>query len=347
MKRTYIFAIGTAFMLLLAGCGAKEKTDNISLGMEAVQNLEYTEAIQYFNAALEEEEDERLVCRGMGLAYMGLSKYEDAIVYFEKALRLSDGSIQDIDYDINYYLATAYFKNGQAQEALQSYDAILALRPKEIEAYYLRGYVKLCGGNFESAKEDFDKTISLDPQNYDRLIQIYNALVDNGYREVGKEYLQQVIADNEKSISNYDLGRIYYYLEDYESAKNYLSQVKISSDYEASLYLGRTYEALGDYNYASSIYNDYTLNDQSKAEIYNQLGLCRMQMKEYELALMAFQSAMNIEGNEMMQTLKFNEIIAYEYMEEYKTAAALMSDYLKTYPDDEAAQRENLFLKTR
>ena len=333
--------------MLCVACGAKEKTDNISLGMEAVQNLEYTEALQYFNAALEEKEDERLVCRGMGLAYMGLSKYEDAIAYLEKALRLSDGSVKDIDYDINYYLATAYFKNGQTQDALQSYDAILALRPKEIEAYYLRGYVKLCGGNFESAKEDFDKTISLEPQNYDRLIQIYNALMDNGYREVGKEYLQQVIANNEKSISNYDLGRIYYYLEDYESAKNYLSQVKISSDYEASLYLGRTYEALGDYNYASSIYNDYTLNDQSKAEIYNQLGLCRMQMEEYELALMAFQSAMNIEGNEMMQTLKFNEIIAYEYMKEYKTAAALMSDYLKTYPDDEAAQRENLFLKTR
>ena len=283
-------------LVLCVACGAKEKTDNISLGMEAVQNLEYAEALQYFSAALEEKEDERLVCRGMGLAYMGLSKYDDAIVYLEKALRLSDGSVQDIDYDINYYLATAYFKNGQTQDALQSYDAILALRPKEIEAYYLRGYVKLCGGNFESAKEDFDKTISLEPQNYDRLIQIYIALVDNGYREVGKEYLQQVIADNEKSISNYDLGRIYYYLEDYESAKNYLSQVKISSDYEASLYLGRTYEALGDYNYASSIYNDYTLNDQSKAEIYNQLGLCRMQMGEYELALMAFQSAMNIEA---------------------------------------------------
>lgn len=347
MKRFQLFTISVMMLALLAACGIKEKTDNVSLGMEAVQNLEYAEALQYFNAALEAKEDERLVCRGMGLAYIGLSKYEDAIAYLEKALRLSDGSVQEIDYDINYYLATAYFKSGRTQDALQSYDAILALRPKEIEAYYLRGYVKLCGGNFESAKEDFDKTISLDPQNYDRLIQIYIALVDNGYREAGKEYLQQVIADNEKSISNYDLGRIYYYLEDYESAKNYLSQVKISSDYEASLYLGRTYEALGDYNYAASIYNDYTLNDQSKAEIYNQLGICRMQMREYELALMAFQSAMNIEGNEMMQTLKFNEIIAYEYMKEYKTAAALMSDYLKTYPDDEEAKRENLFLKTR
>lgn len=347
MKKTYIFAMGAALMLFLAGCGAKEKTDNISLGMEAVQNLEYGEALQYFNAALEVGEDERLVCRGMGLAYMGLSQYGDAIAYLEKALSLSDGSLQDIDYDMNYYLATAYFRNGQPQDALHSYDAILALRPKETEAYYLRGYVKLCNGDYEGAKEDFDRTIALDSQNYDRLIQIYVALVDNGYREAGKEYLQKVIADNEKSVSNYDLGRIYYYLEDYESAKNYLSQVKISSDYEASLYLGRTYEALGDYNYASSIYNDYTLNDQSKAEIYNQLGLCRMKMGEYELALMAFQSAMNIEGNEMMQTLKFNEIVAYEYMEDYKTAAALMSDYLKSYPDDEAAQRENQFLKTR
>lgn len=347
MKKTYIFAMSAALMLLFTGCGAKEKTDNISLGMEAVQNLEYREALQYFNAALEAEEDERLVCRGMGLAHMGLSQYEEAIAYLEKALSLGDGSLQDIDYDMNYYLATAYFRNGQPQDAIQSYDAILALRPKEVEAYYLRGYVKLCNGDYESAKEDFDRTITLDAENYDRLIQIYAALVDNGYREVGKEYLQQVIADKEKSVSNYDLGRIYYYLEDYESAKNYLSQVKILSDYEASLYLGRTYEALGDYNYASSIYNDYTLNDQSKAEIYNQLGLCRMKMGEYELALMAFQSAMNIEGNEMMQTLKFNEVIAYEYMEDYKTAAALMSDYLKSYPDDEAAQRENQFLKTR
>ena len=70
-------------------------------------------------------------------------------------------------------------------------------------------------------------------------------------------------------------------------------------------------------------------------------------MGEYELALMAFQSAMNIEGNDMMQTLKFNEIVAYEYMKDYKTAAALMSDYLKSYPDDAVAQREYQFLKTR
>ena len=347
MKKKTVLIIGITIMLLCVGCGAQEKTDNVSAGMEAVRNLEYETALGYFQTALGEKEDERQICRGMGLAYMGLSRYEEAISFFERALLLSDGTVRDIDFDINYYLATAYFRNGQTEDAVRAYDAILALRPKEKDAYYLRGCVKLYSGDFEGAKQDFDNTMSGDAKNYDRLIQIYEVLVDNGYKEAGKEYLLQVISDNEKSISDYDLGRIYYYLEDYENAKDCLLRVKITDNYEVSLYLGRTYEALGDYNYASSIYGDYTLNDQSKAEIYNQLGLCRMQMGEYELALMAFQSGVAIEGNEMMQTLKFNEIVAYEYMGDYTTAAVLMSDYLKTYPDDTAAQRENQFLKTR
>ncbi|MCM1154091.1 MAG: tetratricopeptide repeat protein [Roseburia sp.] len=347
MKRKKVLALSIAAMVSLAGCGMEDKTDNVSAGMAAVQNLEYEEALQLFNTALAENEDERQICRGMGIAYMGLSQYENAISYFERALQLSDGTVRDIDFDINYYLAAAYFRNGQAEEAIRSYDAILGLRPDEADAYYLRGCVKLYNGDYDSAKQDFDDTMKLDAQDYDRLIRIYEALVDNGYKEVGKEYLQQVITDNEKSISDYDVGRIYYYLEDYENAREHLLRVKVTSDYEVSLYLGRTYEALGDYNYASSIYSDYTLNDQSKAEIYNQLGLCRMQMGEYELALMAFQDGMAIEGNDMMQTLKFNEIVAYEYMEDYTTAAVLMNDYLKSYPDDEAARRENQFLKTR
>lgn len=347
MKRIRLVTVCAVILMLCAGCGAGGEKDNISAGMEAVQNLEYNEAISCFKAALADNEDERQVCRGLGLAYMGLSQYDEAIAYLERALQLSDGTPRNMDYDISYYLATAYYRNGQSEDAVSTYDAILALRPKEKEAYYLRGCVKLYSGDYEGAKLDFDSAAASDEKDYDRLIQIYNVLTDNGYKETGREYLQQAIAGNEKAMDNYDLGRIYYYLEDYENAREYLLKVKISSDYEAALYLGRTYEALGDYNYASSIYNDYTLIDQSKAEIYNQLGLCRMQMGEYEQALSSFQAAMNIEGNEMMQSLKFNEIVAYEYMEDFKTAAALMSDYLKSYPDDEEAQREYKFLKTR
>ena len=56
---------------------------------------------------------------------------------------------------------------------------------------------------------------------------------------------------------------------------------------------------------------------------------------------------MKIEDNGMMQILKMNEIIAYERLCDYKKAAVLMESYLKTYPDDEEAKREYIFLQTR
>lgn len=339
----YSLCLGT----LLTGCGAEAEESYTKQGMTAVEALNYEEALSLFAAAQENGEDTRQLYRGMGIAFMGKTDYASAITYLEAALKLSSGRVEDMDFDINYYLATAYFKNGQPQEAIESYDAILALRPKEMDAYYLRGCVELSQDNYEAAQADFDAAIALDTKNYDQMIRIYMVLEEYGYKEVGQSYLQKAMTENEKSISDYDMGRICYYMGDYENARNFLTNLKTTTDYGAALYLGRTYEALGDYNYAASIYADYTDHDQTKAEIYNQLGLCRMKMGEYELALSAFQAAMNIEDNSMMQTLKFNEIVTYEYMGEYKTASALMNSYLKSYPDDETAKREYEFLQTR
>ncbi len=296
---------------------------------------------------MEKGEDVRTLYRGMGLAYMGMTRYEEAIHYLEAALHESSGRVDDLDFDINYYLATAYYKSGRPEDAVSAYNAILALRPREKNAFYLRGYVRLSQNDFDNAQKDFDAAVALDGKDYDQMIRIYMALEEYGYKEAGMVYLQKVMAENEKSISDYDMGRMSYYMGDYEKARDYLSKMDSSKDYGAALYLGRTYEALGDYNYASGIYAAYTENDQTKAEIYNQLGLCRMQMKEYTAALEAFQAAMNIEDNGMMQSLKFNEIVAYEYMGDFKTASALMNSYLKSYPDDETAKREYEFLRTR
>ena len=344
-KKTGIAAV--LLCLALAGCGKDAEPSYTEQGMDAVAALDYEKALALFQTAEENGEEERLLYRGIGLAYLGKTEYEAAIAYLEAALRLGDGRVENLDFDINYYLATAYYKSGQMQSAEKVYDAILGIRPTETNAYYLRGCVKLSEGNFDGAKADFDTAIAQEPKNYDRMIRIYMVLEEYGYKEAGQIYLQNAMKENEKSISDYDMGRICYYMGDYDNARNFLEKLKTASDYGAALYLGRTYEALGDYNYAASIYAGYTDFDQTKAEIYNQLGLCRMQLGEYQTALDAFQTAMNIEGNDMMQTLKFNEIMTYEYMGDFKTAAALMNSYLRSYPDDAAAKREYEFLQTR
>lgn len=333
------------FTGILAGCGSSN--ENVDEGMKLIEALDYQGALAEFDEAEALSENERLIARGRGIAYMGLTDYEQAISYFQESLLTSNGLIEPIDFDMNYYLSAAYTKNAQYQEAKSVYDAILALRPEEEDAYFLRGSVLLELGDYENAKVDFDKVVEMDAKNYDRIIEIYQALDKFGYKEIGQAYLQSALDAGESKMDAYDKGRIYYYMGDYQKAYLALEEAREDGNAESYLYLGKAYEATGDYNYASSVYSSYLSKDANNAEVYNQLGLCEMAQKDYRAALEAFQAGLQIEGNSIMQTLAFNEIVAYEYLGEYKKAAVLLDSYLKMYPDDENAKREQQFLLTR
>ena len=176
-----------ALLFLLTGCGGiGEKTANAT---QMIQNLDYEGALEELAAAEEAGENLRLIERSRGIAYMGLTDYGQAAEAFLRSLAHSNGFVQNIDFDTNYYLAAAYTKDGRYGEAEEAYDAILGLRPDEEDAYFLRGNVRMNLGNFQGAKEDFDKVLSMDARNYDRLIEIYEVLAYFGYVEEGKEYL--------------------------------------------------------------------------------------------------------------------------------------------------------------
>ena len=222
-KKIVMAGVCCLMISMLTGCG--NDTTKITEGMQLVETLDYQGALTAFDEAEAQKENRRLIARGRGIASMGLTEYDQAVQYFTEALELSDGWVQNVDYDMNYYLAGAYRKNGQPAEAKKVYDAILGLKPEEKDAYFLRGSAELELGDYESAKADFDKAISMDPKNYDRLIEIYEALADYGYREVGQEYLQNVL-NTDKKLDAYDSGRIYYYLGDYQKAYLALEEAK-------------------------------------------------------------------------------------------------------------------------
>lgn len=315
--------------------------------MEAIKSLDYDTALTCFEAAKEAGENERLLYRGEGIAYLGKTMYPEAVEAFLTSLNHSNGLIENMDYDINYYLATAYYKQGDYDNAIAVYDAIIAMKKDEKDALYFRGAAYTKKDQIEEAQQSFDAAIAAAPSDYDRIIDIYCILNEHGYKEIGTAYLQTAMENDTKKMTNYEKGRISYYLEDYENARTYLEKARDEKGYEAVLFLGKTYETLGDNNYAISVYNTYLESNPDAAQVWNQLGLCKLNMEDNEGALQAFQTAMQIENNGMMQTLKMNEIIAYEHLHEYKKASVLMESYLKSYPDDETAQREYLFLKTR
>lgn len=342
-KTAIILLAGCA--ALLCGCGGEGA--NTLQGMESISELRYQDALSGFDEAESAGENAKLIARGRGIASMGLAEYEQAADYFLQALSYSRGVIEDVDYDINFYLAAAYTKEGLDQEAEEIYDAILALQEDNADALFLRGNTRLRRGNYTGAKEDFDRVVEMDGKNFDRLIELYEVFEYYGYKDAGQGYLTDALQTYEAQMSDYDKGRMYYYLGDYQKAYLALENAKDQGGAEGYLYLGMAYEATGDYNYAASVYNSYLAKDTSNAMIYNQLGLCNMKKGEYEEALAAFQAGMQIEGNTLMQSLLYNEIVAYEYLGDFQNATALMESYLRVYPDDEAAQREYGFLQTR
>lgn len=333
---------------LLGGCSNKEtkKEGDIALGMKAINEAAYDTAAEYFNHSIEEGKNLELAYRGLGMAYMNQGEYEAAKEAFVQALQQASFFVNDLEVDISCYLASAYYKMGDYENALITYNNILEVEKKNDDIYYLRGVVNLEAGNLEAAQKDFNKALSLHSKNWDRYIHIYKALAQTGEKEKGRKYLEQaagLLTDKQA----YEKGRIFYYMEDYNSAVSILEGLSKAGDNGATLYLGKSYEALGDMNYAASLYEKYLQTDESNGEVYNQLGLCKLNMGEYETALNCFQKGIATGDSEVMQELLFNEASAYEYVSDFSTAKTKFSEYLAKYPNDQNAKREYEFLKTR
>ncbi len=338
---------------LLGGCTAAPGTDGTQQESASTTETKLLEAGAYqaaadaLNTRIQEGEDTEENRRLLGIAYMGLGDYQSASSALESALQASGIVPTETEYDINYYLGVCCYKLGNYEEALEIYDAIVTMRPKDADALLLRGAVELQLGDTDGMEKDFARAIALEPSNYDRLLSVYTVLADNGYQEDGIAYLQDALNRNGSSMSGYDKGRLAYYSEDYETARVNLEQLHNNTDENVVLMLGRTYEALGDYNYAANVYKTYLASNSNCPEVYNQLGLCCMQMTDYDAALEAFQTGKNLGGNEYLQSLSLNEIICYEHKGDFETAKTLMAAYRAAYPGDEKASREEIFLKTR
>ncbi|MDE6312176.1 MAG: tetratricopeptide repeat protein [Lachnospiraceae bacterium] len=334
--------------MFLTGCtfSQEQENNNVALGMNAIEQQAYDTAVEYFNGSIAEGKNLELSYRGLGMAYMNQGDYQQARDAFIQALQSASGGVGKLEVDISCYLASAYYHQGDYQNALETYNNVLELEKKNGDLFYLRGVVNLSAGNQEAALGDFDKSISLDSKNYDRYINIYQELKQAGDTEKALSYLSQC----ESLLTNkqqYEKGRILYYMEDYNGAVSALESLSQAGDNKATLYLGKAYEALGDMNYAASLYETYLTKDENNGEVYNQLGLCKLSMGAYEEALSCFQKGIQTGDVSVMQELLFNEASAYEYVSDFSTAKTKFSEYLAKYPKDTNAMREYEFLKSR
>lgn len=327
-------------------CG-KKPTMYYDTAYAYLLNNQFEEARDNFLLSLEKEDDRKDAYRGLGIAYVGTGEYDNGAEAFIKALEKSNGRIKEIDYDINYYLGYAYEKSGKFAEAADVYTAIVTLRPKDTDAYYRRALCRLMIGDKTGADEDFAAVTARDNDNYDLHIDIFYSIKNAGFETEASSYLRAILEDGDRKITDYDRGRMHYCLGNYSDARVYLEKAKNLTDPETILVLGKTYEAMSDYSYAATLYAEYLEKKGNNAAVYNQLGVCRWKLEDYEGALSAFSFGLKLDAPDWEKELLYNEAVTYEYLLDFDTAREKMEAYCEKYPKDEAAAHEMLFLATR
>lgn len=329
-------------MTLLTGCVSNEAEEAYTAGTQALEEKDYDAAKNQFLTLVDMGEKLPEAYRGLGIAELNMAEYAQASISLSKALLYMETENPRFEQDVKSYLAVSRSRRGEYSEAIEVYNELMLLEDKP-EYYYLRGKCYLAMNDMEKAQHDFDVAASnsTDCELFIGIYQAYDSLQMNADGSAYLEKALELVAEDDY----YSRGLIHYYLQDYTKAKEYLIRaIKKDNDTDAMLLLGKVYLSMEDTANARAMYQEHIQKEDFAAKAYNGLALCDIAEGNYDSALLNIQKGLAYEDDEVEQSLLFNEICVYEYLNEWDNARAKAAEYIIRYPTDEAGAKENEFL---
>jgi tetratricopeptide (TPR) repeat protein len=161
--------------------------------------------------------------------------------------------------------AKAYYWLDRSEEAVQDYDRAISLNPQEVDviADRARGYGQM--KNYEEALNDANRAVELDPGSAWALVsrgRIYRDL--ERYEQALNDANCAVELDPKSAVARYSRGRTYLAMKSYE-------------------------EALQDFNHAVELYHD-------KTAAIGQRGYTYYLLEQYDKALADFNQAIELDS---------------------------------------------------
>ena len=344
------FAGAVAVMVLLCtGCGGKKaSTEKIDAGYAANEASDFRGAESLFREAVTQGEDAVQAYRGLGIALMGQARYEEALSALDTAIANTDDKMPGTVADLLQYRLTCQYRLKDYEGCISTGEELVSMDDSLVIPYFYIGAARLKKKNLDEAEANFDYAVSLQPENYRLYLDIYSVYEETNMSGLGDEYLQTALGIAPKTTEDhYNVGRIYFYLEEYDEAASALI-VPVREEYEPALSLmGQIYLARKDYDNAKATYSQILSKNGSSKDAYNGLALCAMEQSDLDGALDYIAKGLSLDGEEGKQELYFNEIVAYEKKLDFQTARDKCRKYVEMYPTDEDGAKELKFLNTR
>lgn len=355
LKKVALIVILTAVTGISAGLSGCSMTSSGSdsgayqKGMDALADGDLESAMIQFRTAVDQDSRVAESYRGEGIVYMKQGDYASAVTVFERsltALKRSKNTDEEFEEDVEYYLAEAYMKNDQIDEAIDLY-AELTSGEKPDQAFLLHGITRIKQDDIDAALEDFDQVVKKNP-SYENCIRIYEALAGASHKADGAQYLEQALNEEPESADDYYYqGMVYYDLGNSDKALESLQTAVDKGSKDAySMYAKVCIEA-GKTDEARSKFEAMVNENKDLAAAYNGLALCDIADGNYDDALTDIQKGLEQNDDSVTEALEYNEAVVYEKKLDFETAKSKMEAFLEKYPDNEEAQREYQFLQTR
>lgn len=326
---------------------------HIDYGMTLIGLSRYDEAIVQFDRIIMDKdipivlENNKRALRGKGIAYIKMADYKEAIRCFDDALNIK--VLEDLDMDILYYKGKALMSSGAYMEATEIYTKIIEQFGEEAQVLADRAYTYQKTDEYQKSLDDYEKAIALDVNNYEYYFKKYNLFRIMGRDSDAKELLNQAAQiDVKTKADKFNLAKIHFYQGLYDQAFPELSESFANGFIDAYFYIGEIYTNKKDYSTAKYYYEKYIEEGAiSSPEVYNQLASCHIKTEEYEQALLYLETGIEYADNIVIRELLKNEIIVYEKLGDFKEALSKLERYIALYPKDKDAIKEESFVMSR
>jgi tetratricopeptide (TPR) repeat protein len=348
MRKNAVYILTAVLLTLSAGSMAacvqpKEDSGAYDNALKAYESGDLELAMSEFDKAIVNDKREAEGYRGQGIVYLKQQDYASAILMFDKSLESLKHDNEEFENDVLMYKAEACAKNADTNVALEIYSSLEESELAET-VFALEGSIYLKNGDIQEAQNCFalSEEAGVSIETY---LLIYEAFADVSLEGDGAVYLEKAKSiEPANSEETAELGKIYYYLDDYDNAVSLLNKAIEEGYTEAVTILGDIYLENDNISGAKDLFISAVNQNIDPAMAYNGLAMCAIKEGDYSGALSYITTGLGYDDNAAKQSLLFNEIIVYEKMLDFETAKAKMNEFLILYPDDERALEEAKFI---
>jgi serine/threonine protein kinase/Tfp pilus assembly protein PilF len=208
------------------------------------------QAIGFYNEALSLRPNDPLTLYNQGIAFSATNQEVRAVRAYDEALAIIRTSgVEQLEVSVQVNRANSLTALGRIDEAMESYENAIALRPDDAVPYFSRAWGYNMAGNYHLALADYQRCTELQPQFYlaysDRGLLLHQL---GQYDEAKKSLERAVEIKPDFAAGYFHLANTCVKLGDDEEALHYYGKALENDPFHirAATNLGNLYYKMGD-----------------------------------------------------------------------------------------------------